>query len=224
MSIPVACSHQKTAPFSKVVLKGYFETMLIPDASEHEVGIETDERTLKNMRMEVEDGELTIKYKPKSPLGFFNFSWGPQKCVVKISAAVFEGICLKGAGALKSTGVLRSQSLEVKVDGTGTADLEIETQQYCQLKLEGSSKIKAKVNSPSLKAKLEGTGKMQLEGNVQEAKFTLEGVGQIDAGKLICQRATAQMKGLGEIVVNATELVEETRGGVGTIKNLIRET
>jgi len=222
MSTPTAASHQKTEPFTKVTLKGYFETVLVPGASEHEVIIQTDSQTLKHMRAQVEDGELTIKYKKSKGLSFFQFSWGPQKCLVQISAPLFESIRLKGAGKITATAPLRSQRLEVKLDGTGKVDLDIETQQYCELKMEGTGKIRSKVSSPQLKAKLDGTGSMKLEGAAQQAQFSLGGVGAIDAGALIVQEAKTKIKGMGELIVNAQKLIEE-KTGVATVKNIQKQ-
>lgn len=107
---------------------------------------------------------------------------------------------------------------EVNVDGK--ADIYSESTiktDYIELVINGNGKIKMDLDASKVKATVPGAGKIELTGKANEAEFSVPGSGKIDAEDLKVQKADASISGIGKITLDASEELNSSVSGSGTI-------
>lgn len=107
---------------------------------------------------------------------------------------------------------------EVEVDGKGDVYSESTiTGNSINLKIDGNGKIKMDLDVATIKASVPGAGKIELTGNGDQGDFSVPGSGKIDADGLKLRKADASISGIGKISVDATEELNSSISGSGTI-------
>ena len=107
---------------------------------------------------------------------------------------------------------------EVELDGKGDVYSESTiTGSNISLKIDGAGKIKMDLDVTNIKATVPGAGKIELTGKGDVAEFSVPGSGKIDADGLKLRKADASISGIGKISVDATDELNSTISGSGTI-------
>jgi len=84
--------------------------------------------------------------------------------------------------------------------------------------LSGSGNIAVDgVRAGTLTVHLPGSGTIRVSGTANRLEATVEGSGELELGGLVAARATAVVAGTGTIHVQATNVLDATVSGVGTI-------
>lgn len=73
------------------------------------------------------------------------------------------------------------------------------------------------VGAERLTLQLSGVGDLEVKGTCGALTANLSGVGHLDAENLECKSATVSVSGVGDASVNATEKVDASVGGIGSI-------
>jgi len=175
--------------FDELRIGGNFEVIL-EESNNMYVQINTDENLLKFIDTEVEGDILKITQQKKLI--------SKKKIRLIIHYTELEKIRTMGAALIKNEDYLRSEDLEIGMEGAGVIDLQI--------------------NSVKLKVELSGAGVISLAGEVQEQELNLMGAGQIEAFDLESKVCDIFVGGLGSAEIYVTERLDATIEGVGSIK------
>jgi hypothetical protein len=71
-----------------------------------------------------------------------------------------------------------------------------------------------------LRVDLSGAAGIEIDGKVGELEVSLSGAGRVNARKLVTQKAKVDVSGAGKVEVNATDSLDATISGAGTISKL----
>jgi hypothetical protein len=97
--------------------------------------------------------------------------------------------------------------------------VEVVAPVFAGVELTGSGTITvSNLDVVDLVALLSGSGVIEAEGKAERLDATLAGSGQLELGDLVARQATAVLAGSGEIRIHATEMLDATVSGVGTIE------
>lgn len=113
-----------------------------------------------------------------------------------------------GVGNIKTEGTFKVEEIRLEGDGVGNILLQFE-----------ATKIDAQFNM---------MGNMTLEGSADEINLSNEGIGNIDASKLLAQTMTLTSSGIGRVAVHCTGDLSITVNGIGAVSytgnpNVIKE-
>lgn len=113
-----------------------------------------------------------------------------------------------GVGNIKTEGVFKVEEITLEGGGVGNILLQFE-----------ATKIDAQFNM---------MGNMTLEGSANEINLSNEGIGNIDATKLLAQTMTLNSSGIGKVAVHCTGDLSITVNGIGAVSytgnpNVIKE-
>lgn len=113
-----------------------------------------------------------------------------------------------GVGNIKTEGTFKAEEIRLEGDGVGNILLQFE-----------ATKIDAQFNM---------MGNMTLEGSADEITLSNEGIGNIDASKLLAQTMTLTSSGIGRVAVHCTGDLSITVNGIGAVSytgnpNVIKE-
>lgn len=113
-----------------------------------------------------------------------------------------------GVGNIRTEGTFKVEEIELEGGGVGNILLQFE-----------AKKIDAQFNL---------MGNMTLEGSANEINLSNEGIGNIDASKLLAQTMTLNSSGIGKVAVHCTGDLSITVNGIGAVSytgnpNVIKE-
>ena len=155
--------------------------------------VQADENLLGYIETRVENGTLYIKPRKNSNLHSKN------KILIAVSLTRLTAVTLSGSG---------------NISGEGNFSNDEKT--LC--KLSGSGKIQLgfhKINSVDLV--ISGSGSIRLSGSANTVEAKISGSGNADCSRLICEHATAQISGSGDIKLYANQSINANISGSGNI-------
>jgi hypothetical protein len=180
--------------FNTLQTEGVSSFLLIQsDENKVEVIVENKE-IIDYIDIKVTDGILAINTTSKNK----NISKMFSKLTFKVYFRNLEYIVFSGAGSIKSENPIKSKKLEAELEGTGNIDLIANTQKFT--------------------GKMKGTGSFSIEGNSQSTELFVAGVGSLNATNLISKNTSIVLNGVGHAQVYASENLEATLNGLGSIK------
>lgn len=109
-----------------------------------------------------------------------------------------EDIILGGAAKVENRGVINSDELNIRVNGSGVIDLSI--------------------NVRELELKLGGAGSVNLRGKAEKQKMELSGAGNLAALELESKECEVNLSGIGSAQVFVTDNLKAEVSGVGSIR------
>jgi hypothetical protein len=175
-------------PFEKLVLKSSIDVRLIPGEVQH-VEIEGQANLAELVTTQVEDGIWTIAidecYRSKGPF------------VVHLTTPTLDAITIQGSGDVQSTGPLRAETLELRIQGSG--DMRVE------------------VAAEHVKATVQGSGDVFLSGSTTTFETRVQGSGDVRAGELAAQDVKASVMGSGDIALQCNGVLDASIMGSGDI-------
>lgn len=176
-------------PFESLQISGIFKVYLTEGNSPH-IEIVTDENIHEYITVEVRNNTLH--------LGMEKGSYDPSKLEVYITANPLNKIGISGAASLISESILTGESLMVNTSGASNVDIEVQ--------------------SEKLRTSVSGAGKIDIRGETSEHNIQISGVASIDCRDLATEKTKVSISGAGSAKVHATENLDATVSGVGSIR------
>lgn len=185
----IVTEKRSTGDFDGLRIAGNFEVIL-EESEEAFVEINTDENLLDFIDSEVSAGILRITQEKKL------ISRSTIRIIIYYHD--LKEIRAMGAALIKNEDYLRSEDLEIIMEGAGAIDLKI----ICD----------------KLEVELSGAGVISLAGEVQEQELKLMGAGKLEAFDLDSKDCDVTVGGLGGAEIYVTGKLNATIEGVGSIK------
>jgi hypothetical protein len=156
--------------------------------------IEGDEKAISLLEINENGDLLEIGYRDEDDVKniFENFTPDIYLTVSDLHKLSFDGVV-----TIESENTIQVENLIITGDGIGKIDLEIEAKM-----------IDANFNM---------MGSIVLRGNVESIKLSNEGMGRIDASKLISQKMTLSSSGIGKIDVFCEDELSIIVNGIGSV-------
>ncbi len=172
----------------------------ITQAEEESLSIETEPSTMRRIETEVVEGELRIRMGGTWwERAMEALSSSINRRMVRYRVTVRELRRMEIAAAARATmPTLETDHLVLKLSGAGVIEIE-------------------SLAARSLRVDLSGAGQVKLAGQVAEQEANLSGAGQYHGGKLESRRAKVNLSGVGDARVWATEELDMTLSGAGSI-------
>ena len=206
----------------------------VKQGSAWSVELEADAEVLDRVETKVENGKLLIRVKPTLK-GRWTWNNG-ESVTARITLPVIEAISVAGSGDLKGEGRFKTGNLEVKVAGSGSATLEVESADL-DLSVAGSGDIRIKGRMKNIDTSVSGSGNIDLEadsdgnfsgtisgsgkinakGKARSADLSISGSGEVHAYGLTVAKCSARISGSGDVEVTATDDIDATISGSGSV-------
>lgn len=181
------------AGISKLNANGSCEIVIIPSEQERVVYYYNKEE-VKNLSA-VKDSTLNIEFENEGARFFSMRNSG--NILVKIYTHSINTIVQEGVGSMSSEGPMVSETFSIHNQGVGSMDFDVQ--------------------ATNLAISNEGVGSIDIKGSADNAQLDNDGTGSIDANKLVVKNAKVSNGGVGSVDVNATETLDMTNQGVGSI-------
>ncbi|RZS95211.1 head GIN domain-containing protein [Cecembia calidifontis] len=178
-------------PFSRLRVSGIIN-LYISQGDSESLRMEGDQKLIDELRVEQRGNLLSISLKEGQK------SWGKnEKIEVYLQLKDLSELEFEGAGQIKTSSMLDLDELLITGKGVGNIVLELEAE--------------------LVEARLNFVGNMELKGFSRELLIENEGVGNIDASQLICQKVELASSGIGVISVHAEEELIMNVSGIGAV-------
>lgn len=178
----------RPGPFTSVVFDGAYEVELI-QSNEESITVVADKDDIDELKAEIDNGKLRVYTRNNIKL---------SKFYVVLKFKTLENIEFNGGIKLKSNQKLKFADLILKVNGGADIDL--------------------KLSCNNIKIELSGGNNGVIKGNANKMKLILNGAGRIVTDELTVLDAEIQINGAGFASVYASNSLEATIAGVGSIE------
>ncbi len=174
--------------FNSISLKGAFEIHLLQDTAPY-VKLIADENIIPEINISVSDSSLDVY---------------PLKNIVRskelkliISCRDVNSIILSGASEILSDSVLKFNTLNMNISGTGRIVLNTVIQ--------------------NLSINISGGADVLLSGQCEKLNVSITGIGKIDSQKLPTKNTSVDISGYGRALLNASEQLNINISGFGKV-------
>lgn len=189
----VVTETRTTSDYDGIKISGFFDVDLVA-GKEGKIILKGEENLLAAIKVEVEDNSLKI-YVEK----FTNIlpSSG-KKIQITVPFEKISALSLAGSGDVVSKDAIKTDSLSVKLAGSGNFTLPVDTK--------------------NLDLKVSGSGNIHLKGKTDTFSTKLAGSGNIDAADLKSKIVDANVSGSGNSKVTCNESLTARVSGSGNIR------
>ncbi|MGI9530776.1 head GIN domain-containing protein [Lutimonas sp.] len=177
--------------FDGVGVSGSFDVFLVA-GDEGKLDIRVEENLEKYLITEVNNGKLKIKW--KSGMNIRTSS----KTTITVHFKSINSLAMAGSGEIVGKDVIKGNSLEVALAGSGDVKVDIDVQE--------------------VETAISGSGDIELSGTAKELEAAVSGSGDIDAYDLKVEKAELRISGSGFIGANIEKEIEARVSGSGDIK------
>lgn len=177
--------------FDSLGVSGSFDIFLVK-GKEGDLTIKIEENLLPYLVTEVDNGKLKIKWKTGTSIN--------TRKGVEITVAIesIEAIGLSGSGDIVGKDVIKSDTFEVAVSGSGDLELELDVEK--------------------MEAAVSGSGNMELKGTATNFEAAVAGSGDIDGVNLKTEKASLRVSGSGGITITVLNELDAKVSGSGNVK------
>lgn len=210
-------------------------TLYLKQGSTTSVELTGDKELLEKIETEVEGNRLIIRRKEMFK-NWVNWSEDLGKLTARVTLPKLTGISVLGSGKAIGESKFRASSLDVKVSGSGSIDMEAEADDT-EADISGSGQIQLKGIFSSVDASVSGSGKIILNGAVQgtlssgisgsgrvEASGTaktlrssISGSGKVAGFSLAVENCYARISGSGTVEISVKKEIDAEISGSGTV-------
>ncbi|MCH7412494.1 DUF2807 domain-containing protein [Belliella sp. R4-6] len=184
-------SEKSISEFNQLSLKGTFQLFLI-QGDEVSLRFEGNEELVDEIVVDQKGKELKISLETKGKRNFLK-----NEANIFLTVTSLEKINFEGVGQIKSEGQLAFEKLEIKGEGVGNVELDLEVGE--------------------LVTKLNFVGKMDLKGAADKFHLSNEGIGSINASKFIVEDVEVISSGIGAVSVHSIGELSMEVNGIGSI-------
>lgn len=175
--------------FSSIVTSGS-EDLFVTQGSPQQLKIEAEKYILENLTTDVRNGVLYIKYRHS-----FNTD-GP--ITIHVTMKDVQGLKLSGSGNIKGKSKIKTDEIELSINGSGNIELELEAN---------------RVNTG-----ISGSGNVTLGGKASSHKIKISGSGDISALDLATESCIIGISGSGNGKVNVSSKLDVRISGSGDVR------
>lgn len=206
----------------------------VKQASSWSVEISADPEDLERIETKLEGEKLVIRTRP-SLSGRWNWNYEDEP-EVWVSLPEVEGLSVNGSGELTGEGRFTTGPMEVRVNGSGSAKVDLESAAVA-IGVSGSGKIRVSGNMSAVDASVSGSGTIDLDGrikgpldvnisgsgrftprgNATSADITISGSGEVIGFGLIVDKCNARISGSGDIEITANRSIDANISGSGSV-------
>jgi hypothetical protein len=179
--------------FKGVALEGPFD-VVVRVGSAHSVRAEGNSRMLDRLRLEVEDGNLTIGTKRE---GWGNFRYNGPTTRIFVTMPAIEVAAIGGSGDLRIDKV-EGRRFDASIGGSG--DIQVES---------------LRVNDAHFS--VAGSGSIRAAGTAARSDISIAGSGDIDIAGLETRDASISVMGSGDVRARATQTANVSIMGSGNV-------
>lgn len=180
--------------FEKIIIAVPMDAEIHIDAkSKPSIEISGDKSILPNIKTQVLNGTMSIN----KTNGIDLFS--DKEVTAQITVPSLSSIEIHGTSDVTISGNIKTENLQLKIAGAGNIKID-------------------EVNANSILASISGAGDIFVKkGIVASAAYTISGAGNINCLSIVSKDVNAQIRGAGEIQVNASEKLDASVNGGGSI-------
>ena len=169
--------------------------LYIKQGSPQKVVIEASNEVMEHINAEINDNILYL-VKHDNDSRWWS-KWRGEKVRIYITAPNIGHIAASGSGNIESENMLRTESLYVRVSGSGN--------------------IKVEVEADDLEGKVSGSGNMDLKGIARNTIFSVSGSGNLDAENLAADNCQVKISGSGNCRVQVKDNLVSKISGSGKV-------
>jgi hypothetical protein len=177
--------------FKEVAMKGSFD-LYLSQGDEASLEVSGDESLVSLVEVSQEGDVLTIFL--KRPNTEFNLT---EDLKVSLTVHQLEKIAFEGVGQIKSTQELALKDFKIEGNGVGNVLLELD-----------ASQVEAALNI---------VGKVELLGKTDRLVLKNDGIGAIDASRLISRDCKVESSGIGAVSMHCTGELSLEMSGIGSV-------
>lgn len=155
------------------------------------VRIDTDENIHEYIKLEVKGNTLEISMER-------NQTYNPTRLEVYITVNHLRKLELSGATSLSASHIISAEELVMEMSGASDVNMMVDVQK--------------------LETIVSGAGSINIEGNAAYHKVRLSGAASLKCVDLITRETSINLSGAGSADVHATEKIDASISGVGSIK------
>ncbi len=186
---------RKVGAFNGVKIGGNFEVTMQKGSTEN-VKITASGIDLQDIITEIEGSTLRIRIRQEN--GNWNWKNNDYDVEIVITYKELGAIASSGSSKITTNSVLKSESLEITLSGSGRFKGEVETQR--------------------LELNLSGSGDIDISGNAKEQEVSISGSGDVEAVELKSAVAKIKISGSGNAKVAVSEELDARVTGSGDIR------
>lgn len=186
----VTTKTHNTSDYNVVKVQGFMDVKL-ESGAEGTITVTTDENIQEHIIVESKNGTLTIKVKN-------NVNIQTNKGVhIKVPFKDLNSVSLTGSGDVLTSDVIKSETFETELTGSGDMILEVE--------------------ATTIDAKITGSGDLKLSGKTTELEIKVTGSGDFSGKGLNAQNTQVYVSGSGDAIVYASKSLKARVNGSGDI-------
>lgn len=183
---------QDLSGVSRLKINGVIN-LLITQGDDESLTVEGSPDLADRLTIEQKGDLLELKLEEFSGSFFQKNELRVQLTVSNLEELVFEGV-----GNIKTTGPLEVEALRIRGKGVGNIELEVAAE--------------------NLEAELNLMGNMSLKGQANWVRLINEGVGNIDAARLVAQKMELKSSGIGHVSVHCEDELSIDVSGIGAVE------
>ena len=178
----------------------------------HEIIIEGNERDIKDLKTNVENGYLKLKYD--------NWKIKRSKLTIYITSKELDKVSISGSGKFNSGKPISSEEMDLAVSGSGKVLFSSLECEEIGVKISGSGDaIIDKGSAEEVDVKISGSGKLVAERfEVGEFSATISGSGSCRI--TVMDELDARISGSGSVYYHGNPRVNSTSSGSGKVRSL----
>lgn len=130
-------------------------------------------------------------------------------------------LLVSGSGDVETKGIKASGHINVSVSGSGAVDMDIDNRANAiNIGISGSGDVECEnVTARSISCGVSGSGDVEFKGGItNKASFEVSGSGEVEAKHLEAGIVVAAVSGSGKVVCRASDTLESSISGSGSIK------
>jgi hypothetical protein len=212
--LPVGASQQETRDletFTGIAI-GISADVFYTPGNTHEIRIEGNERDVKDLITEVENGTLKLKYD--------DWRVGRSKLTIHITSRELERISVSGSAKFIAEKPVSSEEIYVSISGSGTVQFSELKSDEMDVRISGSGDaVIEKGTADEMEVKISGSGKLQAEHfTVSEFSANISGSGTCRI--TVTEELDARLSGSGSVYYHGNPEVNSSASGSGKVRSL----
>jgi hypothetical protein len=225
----------KLAAFTKIGF-GFPGKLYLRQGNTQKVEIEGDKEVLEKATIEVDGDKLVISQEEKW-FSFWDWNDDNHKITVYVTVVNIDAISVSGSGTIIGETKLTATSLDTRVSGSGSLQIEAAVNNELEANVSGSGRINLKCTAKNFDSNVSGSGKIEVTGTISDrADFSISGSGKIEAsgvanavktsisgsGKLLAANletntCDVRISGSGNVEINVTNNLDVRISGSGNV-------
>ncbi|MFH0756582.1 MAG: head GIN domain-containing protein [Bacteroidota bacterium] len=198
-------------PFTGIGI-GISADVFYTSGNTHEIKIEGNDRDVKDLITEVEDGYLKLRYD--------DWNQSRSKLTIHIASAELEKVSVSGSAQFKAEKPVSAEEMSIAISGSGSILFSALDAKELDVKISGSGNtILEKGTAEEMDAKISGSGKILAEHfEVEEFSAAISGSGSCRI--TVKDELEARLSGSGSVYYHGNPQVNTVASGSGKVKSL----